>query len=95
LETRNEEKANGISDGRAFEYIAAPDNPQAELERKEAIAKMLAALQELPQRQLLVLLHTVVYGRKLTYIAQILGITAQAVSQLKKRALSRLKSQLL
>jgi DNA-directed RNA polymerase specialized sigma subunit len=55
---------------------------------------MLAALQELPQRQLLALLHTVVYGRKLAYIAQVLGITAQAVYQLKKRALSRLKSQL-
>ena len=68
----------------AFDYIAAPDNPQVELERKEAIATMLAALKELPPRQLFVLLYTVVHGRKLAYIAQILGITAQAVSQLKK-----------
>jgi len=42
-----------------------------------------------------VLIHIFVYGRKLEYIAQVLGITAQAVYQLKKRALSRLKSRLI
>lgn len=79
----------------ALEYMAAPDNPQAELEYKETLERMLAALQELPQRQLLVLIHIFVFGQKLEYIAQVLGVTAQAVYQLKKRALSRLKSQLL
>lgn len=78
----------------AFDYIVASDNPQAELERKETIARILSALQELPQRQLLVLVHVFVYDHKLTYIAQLLGITDQAVSQLKKRALRRLKSRL-
>ena len=77
----------------AFEHMAASDDPQAELVYKETLERMLAALQELPQRQLFVLLHTVVHGRKLAYIAQALGITAQAVYQLRKRALSRLKSQ--
>jgi len=79
----------------ALEYVAVPDNPQTELEYKEMIERMLAALQQLPQRQLLVLIHIFVYGRKLTYIAQVLGITAQAVYQLKKRALRRLKSRLI
>jgi RNA polymerase sigma factor (sigma-70 family) len=79
---------------KAFSYIAAPDDPQAELIYKETIERMLAALQELPQRQLLVLVHIFVYGRKLEYIAQELGITAQAVSQIKNRALRRLKSRL-
>lgn len=78
-----------------FEYLAAPDNPQAIVEYKETIARLLAALQELPQRQLLVLIHIFIYGRKLEYIAQVLGITAQAVYQLKKRALGRLKSRLI
>ncbi|MBP2638670.1 MAG: Sigma-70, region 4 [Firmicutes bacterium] len=55
---------------------------------------MMAALQQLPQRQLLVLMHIFVYGQKLEYIAQVLGITAQAVYRLKKRALGRLKKQL-
>ena len=80
---------------KALEYVAAPNNPQAELIYKETIDRMLAALQELPQRQLLVLIHIFIYGRKLAYIAQVLGITAQAVYQLKKRALSRLKSRLI
>jgi RNA polymerase sigma factor (sigma-70 family) len=78
----------------AFDYIAAPDDPQAELIHKETIERMLAALQELPQRQLLVLIHIFIYGRNLQYSAQVLGITAQAVSQLKNRALRRLKSRL-
>lgn len=78
----------------AFEYIAAPDDPQAELIYKEMIARMLAALQELPQRQLLVLIRIFVHGQKLAHIAQALGITAQAVYQIKKRALIRLKKQL-
>lgn len=79
---------------KALEYVAAPDDPQAELIYKETIERMLAVLQVLPQRQLLVLIHIFVYGRKLEYIAQVLGITVQAVSQLKKRALHRLKSRL-
>jgi len=80
---------------KALEYVAAPNDPQAELIYKEMIERMLAVLQQLPQRQLLVLIHIFVYGRKLEYIAQVLGITAQAVYQLKKRALSRLKSRLI
>lgn len=80
---------------KALAYIAAPDDPQAELVYKETIERVLGALQELPQRQLLVLSHIFVYGRKLGYIAQVLGITAQAVSQLKNRALRRLKSRLI
>lgn len=80
---------------KAIEYIAAPDDPQAELVYKETIERMLAALQELPQRQLLVLVHIFVYGRKLAYVAQVLGITVQAVSQIKNRALRRLKNRLI
>lgn len=79
---------------KALEYVAAPDDPQAELIYKETIVRMLEALQELPQRQLLVLIHIFVHGQKLAHIAQVLGITAQAVYQIKKRALSRLKKQL-
>ena len=79
---------------KAFDYIAAPDNPQAIVEYKETVSRMMAALQQLPQRQLLVLMHIFVYGQKLEYIAQVLGITAQAVYRLKKRALGRLKKQL-
>ncbi|WP_371360938.1 hypothetical protein [Sporomusa malonica] len=30
-----------------FEYLAAPDNPQATIERKEVIASILAALKEI------------------------------------------------
>lgn len=78
----------------AFDYIAAPDNLQAIVEYKETVSRMVAALQQLPQRQLLVLMHIFVYGQKLEYIAQLLGVTTQAVYQLKKRALSRLKKQL-
>ncbi|WP_371380925.1 sigma-70 family RNA polymerase sigma factor [Sporomusa aerivorans] len=59
---------------KALAYIAAPDDPQAELVYKETIERMLAALQALPQRQLLVLVHIFVYGRKLAYISQILGL---------------------
>ncbi|XER15439.1 RNA polymerase sigma factor FliA [Sporomusa aerivorans] len=76
-------------------YIAAPDDPQAELVYKEIIERMLTALHELPQRQLMVLIHIFVYGRKLAYIAQVLGITVQAVNQIKNRALRRLKSRLI
>jgi RNA polymerase sigma factor, sigma-70 family len=70
---------------KALEYVVAPDDPQAELIYKETIERMLAALKELSPRQLLVLIHIFVYGRKLEYIAQVLGITAQAVYQKRGR----------
>ncbi|XER09744.1 hypothetical protein SRRS_53750 [Sporomusa rhizae] len=79
---------------KALEYVAAPDDPQAELIYKETFERMLAALQALPPRQLLVLIHVFVYGHRLANIAQLLGITAQAVNQLKNRALARLKKRL-
>jgi len=75
-------------------YIMALGNPEAELEKKEATARMLAALQGLPQRQLLVLVYGFQCEYKPSYIAQLMGITVQAVSNLKIRALRRLKTRL-
>lgn len=46
---------------KALAYMAAPDDPQAELIYKETIERMLAALQELPQRQLMVLIHIFIW----------------------------------
>jgi len=73
----------------------ATDNLEMEVERKEQANSIMAAIKQLPARQQRVIILNVIRQNRLAYIASKLGITIQAVSQLKKRAISRLKKQLI
>lgn len=70
------------------------DSPETETARRQAMAKVRAALPKLPERDLLVL--GLYYNEELTYheIAQVLGVTTSRVCQLHGRAIARLRSEI-
>jgi RNA polymerase sigma factor (sigma-70 family) len=63
-----------------------------EVETKILGQEAYMALQDLPPKQRLAILRTVLEGLKLNEAAKEMGITAQAVYNLRKRGLARLRS---
>lgn len=70
------------------------ESPETETAKRQAMAKVRAALPKLQQRDLLVL--GLYYNEELTYheIAQVLGVTTSRVCQLHGRAIARLRSEI-
>ncbi|HET9620978.1 MAG TPA: RNA polymerase sigma factor FliA [Kofleriaceae bacterium] len=69
-------------------------SPEADAARRQAMARVRAALPKLEQRDLLVL--GLYYNEELTYheIAQVLDVTTSRVCQLHGRAISRLRAEI-
>ena len=70
------------------------DDPQRELNQRETVKNITVAIKKLLPKQKFVIMQSMIEKRKLTYIANELGITVQAVWKLKKRALVKLKKEL-
>lgn len=77
-----------------LERMPSKDNPQMEIEQKEGLESISELIDQLTPKQRFVIIHNVINGYKLEYIAKVLGITIQAVCQIKKRGLARLKNNL-
>ena len=65
-----------------------------EIEQKYGQERILQVINLLPPKQRFVIIQSIINHYKLDCIAKVLGITIQAVYQLKKRALARLKKVL-
>ena len=76
-----------------LDMLAGTANIEQEAERAELREELHAAIALLPERQQQALLLTLIGDRKLGEAAGELGITAQAVFNLRERALARLKKQ--
>ena len=74
--------------------IEDAESPEAETIRRQAMARVRAALPTLDQRDLVVL--GLYYNEELTYneIAQVLGVTTSRVCQLHGRAIARLRAEI-
>lgn len=92
------EVAADASDGEEgaalLETLAANDNVEAMIEQMEVSTRLQRALAELPERQSRAVILTLVQGRRLAEAAQELGVTPQAVHNLQRRGLARLKISL-
>lgn len=67
---------------------------QIEIEQKQGLERIFKAISQLPPKQRFVIIYSIINLYKLDLIAKMLGVTIQAVHQLKKRALARLKNSL-
>ncbi|VBB08423.1 rna polymerase sigma factor 70 region 4 type 2 [Lucifera butyrica] len=74
--------------------LPAGNNPQTEVEQIQRLESLEAAVGQLPPRQRLIIVYNVMDRYKLSYMADVLGISAAAVHRLKARALARLKTSL-
>lgn len=84
-----------LDEGEDSEMLASDAvSPEREAQRREAIARVRAALPKLDQRDVLVL--GLYYNEELTYaeIARVLDVTVSRVSQLHGRAIARLRAEL-
>jgi len=77
-----------------LDRLPAKNNLQMEIEQKQGLDRILDVINRLPPKQRFVIIHSIINHYNLDCIAKVLGVTAQAVCQLKKRALARLKKNL-
>ncbi|SHJ52422.1 RNA polymerase sigma factor [Propionispora hippei] len=77
--------------GHLLERLPGPANVSAEVEDSLFAGVLAGWLAGLPERQRQVIAATLLEGRQLTAVARELGITAQAVHNLRRRGLARLK----
>lgn len=77
--------------GQLLERLPGPANVAAEVEDRLFAGVLAGWLAGLPERQRQVIAATLLEGRQLTAVARELGITAQAVHNLRRRGLARLK----
>lgn len=75
-----------------LEMLAAGDDVAAAVEQKEAARRLRAALAALPERQCRAVILTLIQGRRLAEAALQLGVTSQAVHNLQRRGLARLRN---
>ncbi|EGO62270.1 RNA polymerase sigma factor [Acetonema longum] len=73
---------------------AAPVDVAAQAETAILDAIVRQALAELPEKQRLAVMETIMHGRKLAELARLWGITPQAVYSFRKRGLANLKIRL-
>lgn len=78
-------------DSQLLERLPAPTDVAAEVEDSLFAGVLTGWLAELPERQRQVIAVTLLEGRQLTAVARELGITVQAVHNLRRRGLARLK----
>lgn len=82
-----------IDENSSFDIVSEDEEiqPQAVLEKKELKRKLASALQELPEKERLVL--ELYYYSELTYkeIAEVLEVTESRISQIHTKAISKLK----
>ncbi|MDD4599629.1 MAG: sigma-70 family RNA polymerase sigma factor [Negativicutes bacterium] len=79
--------------GFRLDMLAGAANVEQEVETAELGQQLRAAVGALPERQRLALVMTMFGENKLAEAAGDLGVTAQAVYNLRQRALTRLKKQ--
>jgi len=89
---REKRKQECLVNDDLLERLPAKDNIEMEIEQKQGLEKILKVINQLTPKQRFVIIHNIINDHKLDYIAKVLGITAQAVCQLKKRALGGLKN---
>lgn len=77
--------------GQLLERLPGPVSVAAEVEDSLFAGVLAGWLAGLPERQRQVIAATLLEGRQLTAVARELGITAQAVHNLRRRGLARLK----
>ena len=77
--------------GQLLERLPGPASVAAEVEDSLFAGVLAGWLAGLPERQRQVIAATLLEGRQLTAVARELGITAQAVHNLRRRGLARLK----
>ncbi len=77
--------------GQLLERLPGPADVAAEVEDSLFAGVLAGWLAELPERQRQVIAATLLEGRQLTAVAREMGITAQAVHNLRRRGLARLK----
>ncbi len=77
-----------------LDMLAGTTNVEQEIELAELRQELLEAVAGLPERQRWALVLTLYGGSKLGEAAAELGVTAQAIYNLRQRALTRLKKQL-
>ncbi len=84
----------GVLEEGGDQLTADDASPEATAGRREALARVRAALPRLDQRDLLVL--GLYYNEELTYneIAHVLGVTTSRVCQLHGRAIARLRTEI-
>lgn len=87
------EDGNGPG-GFRLDLLPGATNIEAEIELMELGQQLAAAIKTLPERQRRALVLTMFGDSKLAEVAVGLGVTAQAVHNLRQRALTRLKKQL-
>lgn len=80
--------------GGLLAVLAAADNVEELLEQQEIRSELSQALTDLPERQRLAIVYTVLQGMSLNQAAQQLGVSLQAVHSLRQRGFSRLKKML-
>ena len=82
---------SGENFGLRLEMLSDKANVEREVELKFINAELGRAMAVLPGRQREVIVKTMANERKLTEVAQELGITVQAVHNLRQRGIARLK----
>ena len=75
-----------------LDTLQASDNVEAAIERMELSQELQRALAELPERQSRAVILTLIEGRRLIEAGRELGISPQAVHNLQRRGLGRLRS---
>jgi len=91
---QNEAQLDGGNDEEGvamLDLLADGTDVAGEVELKCQSQELMTAMAELPEKQRLVILRTVLGEERLTAMAVELGITTQGVYNLRQRALARLK----
>ena len=90
----SEGEENDSSGSFRLDLVAGNENIEQELERAELGEHIKTAVRSLPERQRQALVMTIFAENRLAEVGQQMGITVQAVHNLRCRALTRLKKEL-
>jgi len=75
-------------------FISSSSNVEKEVEKKELLKKLVEALQELDEKEILVLQLLFFEGLKTQEVAKVLDISVGRVSQIKRNALKKLSREM-
>lgn len=92
---QEEELSEGSQEGEGpdiFAQLVDKTNVAQEVETKWLSEELMMAVETLPDKQKQVVLETIVGHKRLINVAMELGVTVQAVYNLRQRGLTRLKS---
>lgn len=94
LLAEEDETAEGTFPPASLASLAVPADVAAQAETALLTAAVRQVLTELPEKQRLAVVETLLHGRKLTDLAGLWGTTPQAVYNFRKRGLASLKTGL-